>query len=123
MTEVKTFKFEQKFAGIEELYVCLAKNIHIIEDETGIKFQKCLKIRQFCITGFEGITERKILLFASRQDFPESLGELIVFASAYDVDIVIFLLQKCNKNYLMPINWLQKICERDYEFIVGQVDF
>ncbi len=123
MTEVKTFKIEQKFTGVEELYECLVKNIHYIEQETGIKFQKGLKIRPFCITGFEEITERKILLFASRQDFPESLGELIVFASAYDADIVIFLLQKCNKNYLMPINWLQKICERDYEFIVGQVDF
>ena len=123
MTEVKAFKIDQKFAGVGDLYECLAKNIHFIENETGIKFQKSLKLRPFCITGFEEITERKILLFGSKQDFPESLGELIVFASAYDVDIVIFLLQKCNKNYLMPMNWLQKICERDYEFIVGQVDF
>lgn len=123
MTEVKTFKLERKFDGLEELYKYLLKNVKLLEKATGLQIQKTLKIRPFCITAKEKITERQILFFASKQDFPESLGELIVFAGAYEADIVIFLLQKTGKNYLMPMNWLQKICAADYEFYVGQVEF
>lgn len=123
MREVKTFKINQKFDGIENLYEYLVKNIHIIEHATGIKIQKDLTVKPFCITAFEEITQRQILLFASKQSFPESLGELIVFAGAYNADIVVFFLQNSGKNYLMPMNWLQKICEKDYEFLVGQVEF
>lgn len=123
MTEVKTFKIEQKFDGVEELYKYLRKNVKLLEQVSGLQIQKPLKIRPFCVTAKEKITERQIVVFASERNFPESLGELIVFAGAYNADIVIFLLQKTGKNYLMPLNWLKKICAEDFEFIVGQVEF
>jgi len=123
MTEVKAFKIEEEFDGVETLYKYLLKNVKLLEQFTGLQIQKPLKIRPFCITAKEKITERQIVLFASERDFPESLGELIVFAGAYDADIVIFLLQNTSKNYLMPMNWLQNICSEDYQFMVGQVEF
>lgn len=88
-----------------------------------MEIQKPLKDRPFCITAKEKITERQIVIFASEREFPESLGELIVFAGAYEADILIYILQKTSENYLMPLNWLQKALAADYEFIVGQVDF
>jgi hypothetical protein len=123
MTEVKTFKIEQKFEGVEELYKYLRKNVKLLEQVTNLQIQKPLKVRPFCISAKEKITERQIVIFASERDFPESLGELIVFAGAYDAYIVIFLLQKNSKNYLMPMNWLAKTCAEDYQFIMGQVEF
>jgi hypothetical protein len=123
MCEVKTFKIGKKFKGVTKLYDYLFKNIHIIEKATELNFQKDLRIGPFCIIGKEEITQRQILIFASEQEFPEGLGELIVCAAGYDADIVIFLLQKVNKNYLLPMNWLKKICTNDYEILVGQVDF
>jgi len=116
MTEVMTFKIEQKFNGVDDLYNWLRKNNDLIEEFTGLQIQKPLKLKNFCITAKEKITKRQIVIFASERDFPESLGGLIVFAGAYDADIVIFLLQKTSKNYLMPMNWLQKICAEDYQF-------
>ena len=123
MTEVKTFKIEQTFEGVDDLYKYLLKNVKLLEQATGLQIQKPLKIGPFCITCKEKITERQILLFASEQEFPESLGELIVLAGAYEAHIVIFFLQKSGKNYLMPMNWLQEICTEDYQFILGQVEF
>ena len=123
MTEVKTFKIEQRFNGTEDLYNYLFKNFKFIGESIGIQIQKPLKDKPFCIIGKEKFTERKILFYASKQDFPESLGELIVFAGAFDVDIIVFFLPKTNKNYLMPLNWLQKICAKDFEIIVGQAEF
>lgn len=123
MTEVKTFRIEQKFNGVEELYEYLLNNIQVIEKSTNLEIQENLTVRPFCITALEEITQRQIVIFASERDFPESLGELIVFAGAYDADIVIFLLQKTSKNYLMPLNWLKKICAEDFEIFVGQVQF
>lgn len=123
MTEVKAFKIERKFKGVAKLYEYLFKNIHVIEQATDLKIQKNLMVGPFCIIGKEEITQKQILIFASEQGFPESLGELIVCAAGYDADIVIFLLQKVSKNYLLPMNWLKKICADDYEILVGQVDF
>lgn len=123
MTEVKTFKIEKKLNGVEDLYKWLRENVDSIEKLTDLQIQKPLKQKSFCLTAKEKITERQIVIFASERNFPESLGELIVFAGAYDADIVIFLLQKINQNYLMPINWLHKICAEDYQIFVGQVDF
>jgi len=123
MTEVKTFKIEKKFIGVNDLYEYLFKNIHVIAKATDLKIQKTLMVGPFCIIGREEITERQILIFASEQSFPESLGELIVCAAGYNADIVIFLLQNIGKNYLLPMNWLKKICAADYEFFVGQVEF
>ncbi len=123
MANLKTFKLEQKFNGTGDLYKYLLKNVDFIGQATGVKIQKPLKDRPFCITGREKITERHILFFASKQDFPESLSELIVFAGAFDVDIVVFLMQKVNNTNLEPLKWLQKICNDDTQFIVGEIDF
>lgn len=121
MTGVKTFKIKTKFNKVENLYEYLFNNISVIEQLTGLKIQKNLKRHPFCIIGLEEITQRQILLFASGQDFLESFGKLIVLAGTYNADIIIFFLPKNNQKYLMPINWLQKICAEDYEFFVGQV--
>jgi len=123
MTEVKTFKIEQKFNGTEDLYRYLIKNVEFIGQSTGIQIQKPLTDRHFCLTDKEKITERNILFFASKSEFPESLGELIVLAGAFDVDIIVFLMTEINVTRLEPLNWLQKICNADIEFIVGNVEF
>ena len=123
MTEVKTFKMKQKFNETGDLYKYLLKNVDFIGQATGVQIQKPLKDRPFCITGREKITERNILFFASKQDFPESLGELIVFAGAFNVDIVVFFIQQLNNANLEPLNWLQKICNNDTQFIIGEVNF
>ena len=116
-------KIEQKFSGTEDLYKYLIKNVEFIGKSTGIQIQKPLKDRPFCLTGKEKITERNILFFASKSEFPESLGELIVLAGAFDVDIIVFFLPKASKTYLEPLNWLQKLCNVDTEFIAGEVNF
>ena len=100
MTEVKTFKIGQKFSGTEDLYRYIIKNVKFIGESIGIKIQKPLKDIPFCITGKEKITERNILFFASKSEFPESLGELIVLAGTFDVDIIVFFLPKITKTYL-----------------------
>ena len=123
MTEVKTFKIEQEFSKTEDLYKHLLKNVEFIGESIGIKIQKPLKDVQFGIIGKEKITERNILFFASKSEFPESLGELIVLAGAFDVDIIVFFLPKTTKTYLEPLNWLQKICNEDTQFIVGEVTY
>lgn len=123
MTEVKTFKIEQKFSNTEDLYKYLIKNVDFIGKSIGVQIQKPLKERLFCLTGKEQITERNIIFFASKSEFPESLGELIILASAFDVDIIVFFLPKTTKTYLESINWLQKICNADTQFIVGEVQF
>lgn len=123
MTEVKTFKIEQKFSGTIDLYKYLLKNVEFIGESIGIQIQKPLNDRPFCITGREKITERNILFFASKSEFPYNLGELIVFAGAFDVDIIIFFMPKVNRAHLESLNWLQKICNEDTQFVVGDVDF
>jgi hypothetical protein len=122
MTEVKTFNIEQKFKGTDDLYNYLLKNVSFIGESIGIKIQKPLKDRPFCITGKEKITERNILFFATKNEFPESLGELIILAGAFDVDIIVFFLPETSVTHLEPLNWLQKICNKDTQFIVGEVD-
>ena len=122
MTEVKTFKIEQKFNGKEDLYRYLLKNIEFIGQSIGIQIQKPLKDQPFCLTGKEKITERNILFFASKDDYSEALGELIVLAGAFDVDIIVFFLPKTTKTYLESLNWLQRICNDDTEFIIGEVN-
>lgn len=123
MTEVKVFKIEQKFSGTEDLYRYLLKNVEFIGKSIGIQIQKPLEDRPFCITGKEKITERNILFFASKSEFPESLGELITLAGAFDVDIIVFFMPKVSRTYLEPINWLQEICNDDTEIIVGEAIF
>lgn len=123
MTEVKTFKIEQKFNGTEDLYNYLLKNVNFISESIGIKIQKPLKDIPFCITGKEKITERNILFFASKDDYPKALGELIILAGTFDVDIVVFFMPEVNVTRLESLNWLNKICNADTEFIVGEVNF
>ncbi|MFA6989622.1 MAG: hypothetical protein WC197_06090 [Candidatus Gastranaerophilaceae bacterium] len=53
MTEVKTFKIEQKFDGIDDLYKYLLKNVNFIGETIGIQIQKPLKDKPFCIIGKE----------------------------------------------------------------------
>jgi len=71
----------------------------------------------------EKITERTILFFASKDEYPEALGELIILAGTFDVDIVVFLMPKVNVTRLESLNWLQSICHADTQFIVGEVQF
>lgn len=123
MKEIKTFKLEEKFNGVEELYSFLQKNVDTLENLTGIEIQKPLKDCPYCITAKEKITERRILFFASRETLPENIGELIVLAGAFNADIVIFLITKINPTILEPMNWLQKICNEDVLFILGEVGF
>lgn len=123
MTKIKTFKIEQKFSGTEDLYRYLVENIKFIGQSIGIQIQTPLKDRPFCITGKEKITERNILFFASKSEFPESLGELIVLAGVFDVDIIVYFMPKLSKAQMEPFNWLQKICNADTEIIICQAEF
>src|SRR5574344_1338869 len=113
MTEVKTFKIEQKFSGTEDLYGYIIKNVKFIGESIGVKIQKPLKDIPFCITGKEKITERNILFFASKDDYPEALGELIILEGTFDVDIVVFFIPRASKTYLESLIWLQKICTEE----------
>ena len=92
MIEIRTFKIEQQFSSTEDLYIYLIKNVKFIGESIGIQIQKPLKDRPFCLTGKEKITERNILFFAPKSEIPESLGELIVLASAFDIDIIILFV-------------------------------
>ena len=119
MTEVKTFKIEQKFKNVGTLYKYLLKNVEFVGESIEIQIQKPLKVKPFCIVGKEEITERNIIFFVSKSDFPESLGELLVLASAFD--IVVFFLGNASEFHLGTLNWLQRICNDDTQFIVGEV--
>lgn len=123
MTEFKTFKIEQTFSGTEDLHQYIIKNVKFIGESIGINIQKPLKDIPFCITGKEKITERNILFFASKDEYPVALGELIILAGTFDADIVVFFMPEVNVTRLESLNWLQKICNADAEFIIGEVNF
>ncbi len=123
MSNLKTFKIEEKFSGTGDLYKYLLKNVDFIGKSMGVQIQKPLKNNPFCIIGKEKITERNILFFASKSEFPENLSELIVLAGAFDIDIIVYFLPKVNVTQLESLNWLQKICNDDTQFIVSEADF
>lgn len=148
MPELKTFKLEEKFSGIEDLYNYLQKNVATIEKLTGIRIQKPLKERPYCITAKEKriasrgctewreprrercltratkqITERQILFFASKSEFPESLGELILLAGAFNADVLFFFVPKITPAKLEPITWLHKNFDDDTQIILGEAGF
>jgi len=123
MNEVKIIKLEQKFKNTEDLYRYVLKNVDFIGQATGMQIQKTLKDRPFCITGKEKITERNIVFFASKSEYHESLGELLICAGTFDADIIVFFMPKIGKAHLEPLNWLQKICNDDTDFIVCKVNF
>lgn len=123
MTELKIFKIEQKFSGTEDLYRYLIKNVDFIGKSIRIQIQKPIKAKPFCIIGKEKITERNILFFATKSQFPENLSELIVLAGAFDAGIILYFLPKVNVTQLESLNWLQKICNDDTQLIIGEVKF
>ena len=123
MDKVKMFKIEQEFSDTEDLYRYLLKNVDFVGKSIGIQIQKPLKDNPFCITGKEKITERNILFFASKSRFPESLGELIALAGAFNVDIIVYFAPKINPSQLDSLNWLKKICNNDTQFIISEADF
>ena len=123
MNELKTFKIDQKFSGTEDLYRYLIKNIKLIGESIGIQIQKPIEAKPFCVVGKEKITERSILFFATKTPFPENLSELIALAGAFNVDIIVYFLPNVNVALLEPLNWLQKICNDDTQFIVSEADF
>ena len=123
MDKIKTFKIEQKFSGTDGLYSYLLSNVEFIGESMGIRIEGDLEDRPFCITGKEKVTERRILFFASKGDFYESLGELIVLADAFDVDIIVFFVTRLSRAYEGPLGWLQRVCNEDTQVIVGEVEF
>jgi len=123
MSELKTFKLEQKFNGVGDLYNYLRKNIATIENLTGIRIQKPLKESPYCMMAKEKITERQILFFASKSEFPESLGELILLAGTFKADILIFFVPKITPAKLEPITWLHKNFNDDTQIILGEAEF
>ena len=120
MTEVKTFKVEQKFTGAEDLYNWIRKNVDVIGNLTDLQIQTPIRNRILCLTAKEKITERQILFYASNAEFPQGLGELIISAGTFDVDIVVFFIPKITKTHMESLNWLHKICAADHQFIVGE---
>lgn len=123
MTEVKTFKIEQKFNGTEDLYKWLRENVDLIEELTKLQIQSPLRNRMICLTAKEKITERQILFFTSKSEFHNALGEMIISAGTFDIDIVVFFTPKLTNAHLEPLNWLNKICASDYQIIVIQAEF
>ena len=120
-TELKTFKFEPEFEGIDELYRFLMENIDFIDKKTGIRIgEEGLKARPFCITGKENITERQILFYASKNTLPEDIGEMIVLASTFQTDIIVFIVEKINPTILEPMNWLSSALNADTELILAE---
>lgn len=81
-----------------------------------------MRERPYCITGFEAVTERKILFYASENTMPENIGEMIVLAGAFQVDVVVFIVEKINPTILEPMNWLNNICHADVKFILGEAN-
>lgn len=123
MTEVKTFKIEKKFDGVEDLYKWLRENVDFIEELTKLQIQSPLRNRMICITAKEKITERQILFYASKSGFHNALGEMVISAGTFDVDIIVFFIPKLTETHLEPLNWLHKICAADYQIIVIQAEF
>lgn len=123
MTEVKMFKIEQKFNGTKDLYNYLLKNIDFVGQSTGIQIQKPLKDLSFCIIGKEKITEKNILFYASKGNFIENVGEVILLASQFEIYTVVIFSAKLEISHLDSITWLQEISTEDYDFIICQVNF
>lgn len=124
MNEVKMFKIEEKFNATEDLCRYLLKNVDFVGTSMGIQIQKPIKAKPFCIVGKEKITERNILFFATKSEFPESLGELITLAGAFEIDIIVYFVQNnCGKTQMETLNWLQKICNDDTKIILSEANF
>jgi len=123
MNKIKTFKMEQNFSGTDGLYKYLLNNVGAVAEMIGLEIEQPLKETPYCLVGKEKITERNILFFASKSEYLESLGELIILAGALDADIIVFFLPKINNAHLESLSWLQKISNSDTQFIFGEADF
>ena len=123
MTEVKVLKLEQKFNGTKDLYDHLIKNVDFIGKYIGIQIQKPLKDLPFCIIGREKITEKNVLFYASKGEFIDNLGEIILLASQFEIYTIVIFATKFEISHLDSIKWLQEISTADYEFIACQAEF
>jgi len=123
MSEIKILKLEQKFNGTKDLYDYIVKNVDFIGKYIGIQIQKPLKDLPFCIIGREKITEKNVLFYASKGEFIDNLGEIILLASQFEIYTIVIFSAKFELSHLDSINWLQEISTDDYEFIACQADF
>lgn len=123
MTEIKTFKLERTFKDIDDLYEFLMQNIEFIGEYCGIRIEKTLKEKPFCITGNEKETGKNIIFYSTKETMTENIGELVFLAAAFRAEIVVFLVSKINVVLLEPINWLHNICNDNTQFILGEVNF
>lgn len=123
MSEIKTFKIDRAFEDIDNLYDFIMEDVDFIGKYCGIRIEKPLKERPFCITGVEEKTKQQILFYCTKETLPENIGELIILAGAFRADIVVFLVSKINVTLLEPMNWLHKICNDKTQFILGEVKF
>lgn len=118
-TGLKTFKFEQEFESIDDLYRFLIENIDFIKEKIGIRIgEEGLRERPFCITGKENITERQILFYASENTLPENIGEMILLADAFKADMIVFIVEKINPIILSPMKWLSYVLNEDTDLIL-----
>ncbi len=122
MTEVKVLKLGQKFNGTKDLYNYLIKNVNFIGESMGIQIQKPLRDLPFCIIGREKITEKNVLFYASKGEFIDNLGEIILLASQFEIYTVVIFSAKFEISHLDSIKWLLEISTEDYEFIACPVD-
>lgn len=123
MTGIMRLNIEQKLSGVKDLYKYLVENDYALSKVTGIRIQNPLKDVHFCVVGQEEITEKKILFYATTADVIDSFGELIILASQSDSYIIVIFIPKASISWLDTINWMQKISEKDYEFIICEADF
>lgn len=73
MSRIKIFKIEKEFKNIDKLYDYILENANFIGTCCGIKIEKPIRERPFCITGFEEKTKRNILFYYTYETMPESL--------------------------------------------------
>jgi len=123
MTEIKTFKLEQTFKDIDDLYEFLMQDVEFIGEYCGLRIEYPLKERPFCITGTEKETGKKIIFYSTKETLPENIGELILLAAAFKAEIVVFLVSKINVTLLELMNWLHNICNDNIKIILGEVNF
>ena len=123
MTNIKTFRMPKQFRGIDDLYRYLMRNVKFIGQAIGVKIKTPLKSPPFCIIGCEKITEKNILFFASQSEFPENLEELISMADSFDVEVIVFFIERSNRAHLESLNWLQGICSEEMRIIAGEGEF
>lgn len=104
MTEIKTFKLEQTFKDIDDLYEFLLKDVEFVGKYCAIRIEKPLKERPFCITGVEEITKRQVLFYCTKETMPENIGELVYLQQLLSRNCSVFSFK--NKRYFVRANEL-----------------